>query len=144
MNSKALWFIWFVILSLVLFASISISQYLELNPLIVTAIIGVIITIGAVLHFSLSGNLKRYPIESYKEVWKDRRYSDPTLYEEGIKYDTHFIPWDQLANMTVTGVDMRSGTSVVIMDKENNVYVMTISDIDGFKTAATFRKVNSS
>lgn len=143
MNNKALWFIWFVILSLVLFASISLSQYFMWNPLMVTAIIGVIITIGALLHFQLSGNLKRYPIQTYKEIWKDRRYSDPVLYDEGIKYDTHFIPWNRVANMTVTGVDSRSGSTVVLMDKDNQVYVMTIEDMDGFKTAAAFQRVNS-
>jgi hypothetical protein len=135
MYNKALWFIWFIILALSLFASISISRYYEFHPFLVTAIIGVIITTGALLHFHLSGNIKEYPIQSYKEVWKDSHIGEPILYEEGVKYDMHFMPWDQVTKISVTTVDHRSGTNVVLLDKDEHVHVMNIQDIEGFKNA---------
>jgi hypothetical protein len=135
MENKALWFMWFVILALSLFASISISRYYAFHPFLVTAIIGVIITAGALLHFHLSGNIKEYPIRSFTEVWKDRHYGEPVLYVEGVKYDMHFMPWDEVTKISVTTTDHRSGTNVVLLDKAEHVHVMNIHDIEGFKNA---------
>jgi hypothetical protein len=137
MNSKALWFVWFIILSMMLFASIFLARHFGTHPFVVWAIVGAIIIVGAILHFNLSGNIKKYPIETFKLVWKDSSYGDTGVYGEGIKYDMNFIPWGGVAKINVTTVDVRSGTTIVIFDKDEKVHVMNILDMDGFKRAVS-------
>jgi hypothetical protein len=135
MLNKAIWFIWFVILALSLFASIFVSRLLALNPYMVDAIIGVIITAGALLHFHLSGNLKRYPIQSYNQIWQDSRYGAIALYKEGIKSDMNFFPWDGITRLYVTMVDFRQGMTVMIVDTKEHVTAIQVQDMEGFKAA---------
>lgn len=126
---------WFVILALLLFASIFVSRLLALNPYIVDAIIGVIITSGALLHFHLSGNLKKYPIQSCSLIWQDSRYGDTALYAEGIKSDMNFFPWDRVTRLYVTTVDFRQGMTVIIVDKSEHQNAIQVLDMEGFKAA---------
>jgi hypothetical protein len=133
MSNKARWFIWFVALCLILFVSIFLSKMLDLHPFAVWAIVAVIITTGAILHFHYSGNIKRYPVESYTQLWKDSGYGDTVLYEQGIKSDMNFVPWDKVDKLYMTNVDFRAGMNLTMVDKANQVYTFTILDIDGFK-----------
>ncbi|MEM4267859.1 MAG: hypothetical protein QXK37_03415 [Candidatus Woesearchaeota archaeon] len=135
MNNKARWFIWFIALALALFISIFLARTFHFNPYVVDLIIGVIITTGALLHFHLSGNLKKYPIQTYTLVWKDSRYGDTSVYNEGLKSDMIFIPWDNIARVSVTSIDFRQGMTVVVFDKNERVYTLKILDRDGFKNA---------
>jgi hypothetical protein len=135
MNNKALWFMWFVILALLLFASIFVSRLFKLNPYVVDAIIGVIITSGALLHFHFSGNLKKYPVQSYRLMWQDSRYGDTALYAEGIKSNMNFFPWDQITRLYVTTVDFRQGMTVIIVDRDERVKAIQVLDMEGFKAA---------
>jgi hypothetical protein len=135
MNNKAIWFMWFVILALLLFASIFISRLHKLNPYLVDGAIGFIITIGALVHFQLSGNLKKYPLQAYSLIWQDSRYGDTALYSEGIKSDMYFLPWDQVTRLYVTTVDFRQGMTVIIVDKSEHSKAIQVQDMEGFKSA---------
>jgi hypothetical protein len=135
MKNKGIWFIWFVILCLLLFASIFVSRTLKLNPYVVDGVIGVIITIGALLHYHLSGNIKKYPVDSFTVVWKDNKDGDPILFQEGIKSDMTFYPWEDITKLYVTTVDFRQGMTVVIVDQHGHVKAMQVFDMDGFKNS---------
>jgi hypothetical protein len=135
MYNRAGWFLSFIFLSLLLFSVIFLSRHFTWHPFLVWVLIGAIIIIGALLHFHFSGNIKSYPISAFTEIWRDRKYLDPVLYEEGIKFDMHFIPWDRITKLAVTTIDVRTGTNILVSNKENEIFVMPILDIEGFKAA---------
>jgi hypothetical protein len=137
MNNKAIWFMWFVFLALSLFASIFMSRAFAINAYLLDAVIGVIITVGAVIHFRLSGNLKSYPIQSYNKVWQDSRYTDTALYLEGIRSDMNFYPWDTITRLYVTTVDFRQGMTVIIVDNAEHQSAIQVLDMEGFKSAVS-------
>ncbi|MFH1592966.1 MAG: hypothetical protein ABIB47_06385 [Candidatus Woesearchaeota archaeon] len=104
------------------------------------------------------GNISKYPIDKFTLVWKDnwgkkaKRKPNPELhlYKEGIKYLNYFIEWKDVKQISYPKTfeaskkvgrfipeyrSISSSDTLRVMDKNDKVYLIEISDVHGFENA---------